>query len=357
LNEIVARDSEEEEEGLVAAPLSRQSNLPLATQFTRATVVFAFGAAIVGATLFAHGRGYGSQVGILLPLAFAASMALRRGELRPSAASLGAISMKFAVALLGLQLGASQLIEVGFAGFIALIGVMVAAMLGGLLGARLSAAPHSIGIMMGGATAICGVSAAAMIFAILGPKRIKEREYIGAVIGILAASSATVFVNVTIIDRFSLNEMQTAFLFGSTVHDAAQAIAGAYEYGEVVGDQATILKAARIAMLVPFAVILVNIIRARTSHTQRTSSSFIPPAYLCGFVLFATMNSFALIPDMLAAYAGSLAKLLLLFAIAMTILGVNVTEQSSRSWRGIGAACAGASISGLIAATALLHLL
>lgn len=351
-----ARDGGEEE-GYVAASRPQRAFLPFVARIGRATVAVAIGAAVVGGALLGHELGYGSQISILLLLAFAASIALRRYQMRQSAASFGALSMKFAVALLGLQFSASHLIGVGFAGFIALMGVMVAAMVGGLLGARLSAAPNSIGILMGGATAICGLSAAAVIYAVLGPKRIGEREYIGAVIGILVASSATVFVNAMIVDRFGLTGIQTAFLFGSTVHDAAQAIGAAYKYGDTVGTQATILKTARIAMLVPFAVVLTSVIGPRTSHTRLRISSLIPPAYLSGFVVLATMSSLGLVPDVIADYGGSAAKLLLLFAIAMTILGLNVTHYSSRSWKGIGAVCAGASIFGLIAATALLQFL
>ncbi len=329
--------------------------LPLSARFTHFTSSTAVGAGVIGAAQFISAQGYGSRIGAVLFLAFAVSIALRGHKLKHSAASVGSLSAKLAIALLGFQFSASQLIEVGWAGFAALIFVMVAAFYGGLLGARLVKAPSPAGILMGGAAAICGVSAAAVIFAILGPKRLPQREYIGAIFAIITASTATVFTSTIIASRFDLNEAQIAFLFGSTVHDAAQAIAGAYSFGDAVGAQATIIKTARIAILVPFVILLAGAIGPRTDGVSHRAGSLMPPVYLGFFALLATTNTLGLVPDCIATVGGSAAQLMLLFAIAMTILGVNVTRLSLRSWTGVFGACAGATILGLIAATGSLQ--
>ena len=351
-----AEDGGIDEDGL-AATWARRSCLLPSGQAARLAVAAIIGVTIVAGAHLVHEQGYGSKIGIVLLFAFAATIASKRDQLRASAATIGNLTTKLAVALLGLQFSASQLIELGSSSFIALISVMTAAFLGGLIGSRLSGAPASIGVVVGGATAICGVSAAAVIFAILGPKQIQQREFVAAVIGILIASSATVVANTIIADRLHLDDTQIAFLFGSTVHDAAQAIAGAYAFGDTVGGQATVLKMARVALLIPFAIVLGSLIGSRADHTRVHIRTFILPAYLSGFIILASLNSLALVPDTVATYGQAAAKSLLLFAITMTILGLKMTQLTTVAWKGVVSAAAGASIFSLIAATASLKLL
>lgn len=259
--------------------------------------------------------------------------------------------LRAGIVLLGLQVTFGQIAELGAVPFAALLGVMAAALAGGLLFARLAGQSVESGLLAGGATAICGASAALALYGLLG-RRIGEAQFAATLVGISLASAAALTAYPLLAQWFELTDRQAGFLTGAAIHDVAQAIGGGYAVSDPAGAYATIVKLARVALLGPLVAVVGFVIarRARGEPGDRPRVGL--PAFIVLFIAVMALNSVLPVPAAARDAGLQAAKAMLLLAVTATAMRTRLDLLLESGWRCV-VPVFGATLASLAAALTL----
>lgn len=242
--------------------------------------------------------------------------------------------LRWGIVLIGLQVTVAQIAQIGVLQFLCLLAIMGFAFVGGLTGAKLAGQSRYAGLLAGGATAICGASAALALYGIIGKDRLPQAYFALTLLCVALASAVAMTFYPIMASYLSLNDQAAGFLIGSSVHDVAQAIGSGYSYSDAAGTQATIIKLARVALLVP-AVFLVSlwIRNAGAPVAQPVLKRITPPWFILGFLALTIFNSLVTVPSQITEGATTLAKALLLLAVTSTALRSRTDLVMQLGWR------------------------
>ena len=225
--------------------------------------------------------------------------------------------LRIGVALLGARISVDLLIGLG-PELIALVVLgVVFTILFGLAGSRLLGRGWRLGLLTGGSVAICGASAAMAIAAVLPKNEHSERNLIFTVLSVTVLSTVAMIAYPLITQVFDLDYRETGVFLGGTIHDVAQVVGAGFSVSEETGDTATLVKLIRVTMLAP--VVLVFSLAIRALGEAREGDGKRPPlipGFVLAFLALAAVNSFHVIPVVVADLFGDLSRWLLLIAIA-----------------------------------------
>ncbi|ADZ90078.1 YeiH family protein [Marinomonas mediterranea] len=237
--------------------------------------------------------------------------------------------LRIGVALLGVRISLEDFSSLGWINLSATVGLLIATILFGVLCAKALGERWQFGLLTGGAVAICGASAALALAAILPSNKQSGKETLFTVIAVTTLSTLAMISYPMIAQNLNLNELQTGFVLGATIHDVAQVVGAGYSISDSIGETATIVKLIRVSCL-PIVLFIVLIIMKTKSNDSKISSSAITiPTFLIFFLLLATLNSFALLSEALIHIANEASRWLLVIAIAG--LGVKTSLKSTFS--------------------------
>lgn len=225
--------------------------------------------------------------------------------------------LRIGVALLGVRISAELMIGLG-ADLIALVVLGVVATIGfGLLGARLLGRGWRFGLLTGGSVAICGASAAMAISAVLPRNEHSERNLIFTVLSVTVLSTIAMIVYPILSNTFAFNNEVAGVFLGGTIHDVAQVVGAGFSVSEETGDVATLVKLIRVAMLAPVVLVISLVVRRYASAGEMEGKRPpLLPFFVVGFLFFATLNSFGLVPTIFSETMSSLSRWALLISIA-----------------------------------------
>lgn len=238
------------------------------------------------------------------------------------------------IVLLGLQVTFAQVADLGWLAFAGLLAVMIAAFASAVIAAKLVGEQSETGILAGGATAICGASAALALYGVIGKDRLDQARFSVTLVGVAVASAIAMSVYPAIAQMVGLSDTQAGFLIGASVHDAAQAIGGAYSYSDEAGASATVVKLSRVAMLAPMVALMAWWI-ARTGETTEAARSkrVSLPWFIPAFFIVVIVNSFVDIPREAAGTALDISKAFLLLAVTATAMRSRLGLLLEAGWR------------------------
>jgi uncharacterized integral membrane protein (TIGR00698 family) len=191
----------------------------------------------------------------------------------------------------------------------------------GVLAARRLGFDSAFGVLAGGAVAICGASAAMALATTLGEKRTNQAQLTLVLVGISAMSAAAMMLYPLIAHQLHLSDLKAGFLMGAAIHDVAQALGAGYSYSEGAGQIAAIVKLTRVALLAPVLAVVAMFLRGGTGedgagHARGPGL----PWFVVGFFVLAGINSFGVIPTVVAGAAEKLAAGLLAAAVTATAI-------------------------------------
>ncbi len=238
--------------------------------------------------------------------------------------------LRFAIILLGLQLTAEQVVEVGASG-IAVIAITLLATftfttwLGRLLGIE-----RKLVELIAAGTSICGASAVVATNTVTDAP---DEDVAYAVACVTVFGSIAMFAYPLLPGLLHLTPHAFGLWSGASIHEIAQVVAAAYQDGKPSGDFATIAKLSRVMMLAPVVIGLGILSRARQDRTHGRApgkSKPVPlPWFVLGFVALVGLNSVITVPVALKTEIVTATTFLL--AVALAAMGLETDLRKLRA--------------------------
>ncbi|WP_170428331.1 YeiH family protein [Ruegeria arenilitoris] len=225
--------------------------------------------------------------------------------------------LRFGVGLLGLRLSIGDVESIGLGPVAAVAGFVLATLACGVALSFLFGRGLAFGLLAAGSVAICGASAALAIASVLPPKSDREQDTLFVVIGVTALSTIAMIVYPILFATLGMNDLQSGFLLGATIHDVAQVVGAGYSISEDAGVIATFVKMVRVSLL-PVVMILV-MVSFRGAQSQKVSL----PWFLVMFIATAILANAGLVPQVVSGVLTDLSRWCLI--IAISALGVKTS--------------------------------
>lgn len=287
-------------------------------------------------------------VGIFSPMILATfiGIALHNAVGTPALAKAGInFSLKkilrLGIILLGLQLLATQVLQIG------LTGVAIAA--GGLgatfiftkwLGARMGVEPKLAELIAAG-TSICGASA---VIATNTVTEGSDADVAYAVACVTVFGSIAMFVYPLLPALLHLSPREFGLWSGASIHEIAQVVGAAFQDGREAGETATIAKLTRVMMLAPLVIALGMLAARRAAQASDPAARKAPPMpwFVLGFVAMVILNSVVSIPPAPKALLVTATSFLLSMALAAMGLETDFRKLKAEGLKPLALAAAAA---------------
>jgi len=254
---------------------------------------------------------------LLLGIAFHFLAEEGAGDCKPGIEFTARTVLRFGVALLGARISVELMIGLGADLIAVVVAGVILTILFGLLGARLLGRGWRFGLLTGGSVAICGASAAMAISAVLPKNEHSERNLIFTVLSVTVLSTIAMIAYPILTDTFDFNDEVSGVFLGGTIHDVAQVVGAGFSVSNETGEVATLVKLIRVAMLAPVVLVISILVRRHAAEGELDGKRPpILPMFVVGFLIFATLNSLGLIPQIIVDWMSSLSRWALLISIA-----------------------------------------
>ncbi|SDT58861.1 YeiH family protein [Bradyrhizobium canariense] len=240
--------------------------------------------------------------------------------------------LRFAIILLGLQLTASQLVEVGARGIAIIALTLIATFVFTVQLGRLIGVDRKLSELIAAGTSICGASA---VIATNTVTQAADEDVAYAVACVTVFGSVAMFVYPVFPGLLHLDPHAFGLWSGASIHEIAQVVAAAFQDGRDAGEFGTIAKLARVTMLAP-VVISLGFLAAR--QARRTgdgqSTARVPlPWFVLGFIALVGVNSMVSIPAEARSVIVTLTTFLLSMALAAMGLETDIRKLYARGIR------------------------
>ncbi|WP_158968032.1 YeiH family protein [Paraglaciecola sp. L3A3] len=233
--------------------------------------------------------------------------------------------LRIGVALLGLRVAFGDLLVLGWKTGLLLVVAIVSTIGVGMLLAKAFGLQKRFGVLTGGAVGICGASAAMAISAVLPNDKNKDRDTLLTIIGVTAFSTIAMVLYPIVARLFNLDDVSTSIFLGGTIHDVAQVVGAGYSVSEPAGDLATLTKLVRVAFLMPVVLCILLVFKLNIDQGMKAGGPKIP-AFLVGFVLLMTINSFVSVPEFITSGAEDISRFALVISIAAIGMKSNLSQ-------------------------------
>jgi uncharacterized integral membrane protein (TIGR00698 family) len=237
--------------------------------------------------------------------------------------------LRLGIILLGLQLMASQVTQVGLAG----VGVIVATLLATFafttwLG-RVMGVDAKLAELIGAGTSICGASA---VIATNTVTRGSDEDVAYAVACVTVFGSLSMLLYPLLPGLLHLSPAAFGLWSGASIHEIAQVVAAAFQDGARSGEIGTVAKLTRVMMLAPVVITLGIVAVRRATHATDPSASRAAPAipwFVLGFIAMVILNSVVTIP--VAPKASIVIGTTFLLSMALAAMGIATDFRKLRA--------------------------
>jgi uncharacterized integral membrane protein (TIGR00698 family) len=240
--------------------------------------------------------------------------------------------LRFAIILLGLQLTASQLVEVGVTGIAVIALALVATFLFTVQLGRLIGVDRKLSELIAAGTSICGASA---VIATNTVTRAADEDVAYAVACVTVFGSIAMFIYPLLPGLLQLDPHAFGLWSGASIHEIAQVVAAAFQDGKAAGEFGTIAKLARVTMLAPVVMTLGFLAtqKARRDGDNSSTASAPLPWFVLGFIAMVGINSLVAIPAEARSVIATLTTFLLAMALAAMGLETDIRKLCAKGIR------------------------
>jgi uncharacterized integral membrane protein (TIGR00698 family) len=240
--------------------------------------------------------------------------------------------LRLAIILLGLQLTATQVVEVGGRG----LGILVASLLatfsftvwiGRVLGVE-----RKLAQLIAAGTSICGASA---VIATNTVTNAADEDVAYAVACVTVFGSIAMVAYPLLPGLLHLDPREFGLWSGASIHEIAQVVAAAFQDGQKAGEFATVAKLSRVMLLAPMvmALGLTASRNARQSNAGAASTRPPMPWFVLGFVAMVGVNSLVTIPPQAKVWVVAVTTFLLSIALAAMGLETDIGKLTAKGFR------------------------
>lgn len=237
-------------------------------------------------------------------------------RLTPGLAFASRSLLRWGIVLVGVRITAGQIVALGPVALLCVVAIVAATMGAGVLAARRLGQDTAFGVLAGGAVAICGASAAMALATTLGEKRTSQAQLTLVLVGISAMSASAMMLYPLVAHAFHMSDLKAGFLLGAAIHDVAQALGAGYSYSDGAGGIAAIVKLTRVALLAPVLAVVAMCLPKGEGAAKGPGV----PWFVVGFFVLAGINSFGVIPPIVATGAEKAAAAMLAAAVTATAI-------------------------------------
>ena len=221
--------------------------------------------------------------------------------------------LRFAIILLGLQLTAAQVAEVGTTGIAIIVTTLIATFLFTKWFGRVLGVDAKLAELIAAGTSICGASA---VIATNTVTNARDEDVAYAVACVTVFGSIAMFAYPLLPALLHLSPKAYGLWSGASIHEIAQVVAAAYQNGKKAGDFATIAKLSRVMMLAPVVLTLGYLARRRSEHEGSKGARVPLPWFVLGFIALVGLNSVITIPPSAKSFIVPATTFLLSVALA-----------------------------------------
>ncbi|MEZ0220014.1 MAG: YeiH family protein [Tardiphaga sp.] len=278
-------------------------------------------------------------VGLASPmiLAIGIGIAIQNTSGTPAAAKAGiTFSMRsilrFAIILLGLQLTAAELLEVGGIGFAVIAATLLATFIFTTWLGRAMGIDRRLVELIAAGTSICGASA---VIATNTVTRAPDEDVAYAVACVTIFGSIAMFVYPLLGSVLQLDPHHFGLWAGASIHEIAQVVAATFQQSREAGEFGTVAKLARVMMLAPVVIALGLLAtrRARAMGAESGSAKVPMPWFAFGFVAMVILNSLVDVPHAAMSLIIPITTFLLTMALAAMGLETNIQKLRAKGLR------------------------
>lgn len=240
--------------------------------------------------------------------------------------------LRWAIALLGLQLTATQIAAVGFSGFAVIALTLMATFVVTVRLGRILGVDAKLAQLIAAGTSICGASA---VVATNTVTNADDEDVAYAIACVTLFGSIAMFVYPLLPALLDLNPHAYGLWSGASIHEIAQVVAAAFQDGQAAGEFGTISKLTRVMLLAPMVIALGMLVswRAKRSGVEETRARPPLPWFVLGFVALVGVNSLVAIPNEIKAAAFSLTTFMLAMALAAMGLATSLAKLKAKGLR------------------------
>lgn len=247
--------------------------------------------------------------------------------------------LRLGIILLGLQLAATQVVEVGFVGASVILATLFATFVFTKWFGHVIGVDHRLAELIAAGTSICGASA---VIATNTVTQGSDEDVAYAVACVTVFGSLAIFLYPLLPTVLHLNAAAFGLWSGSSIHEIAQVVAAAFQDGERAGQVATIAKLTRVMMLAPLVISLGFIAARRAAHANDGSKRKAPPMpwFVLGFIGLVVLNSVIKIPAQPKQWIVVATTALLSMALAAMGLETDFRKLQAEGLKPLGLAAA-----------------
>jgi len=249
--------------------------------------------------------------------------------------------LRFAIILLGLQLTAQQIAEVGFTGVAIIVATLLATFAVTKWLGRLLGVDRKLAELIAAGTSICGASA---VIATNAVTQAHDEDVAYAVACVTIFGSLSMFLYPALPGLLHLAPRAYGLWAGASIHEIAQVVAAAFQAGRDAGDYGTIAKLTRVTMLGP-VVLGLGLLAARRQpggntpdgnlHVDDTGKRKAAPIpyFVFGFIGLVLVNSVVTVPAAPKAWIVLATSFLLSMSLAAMGLETDIRKLRAKGLR------------------------
>jgi uncharacterized integral membrane protein (TIGR00698 family) len=240
--------------------------------------------------------------------------------------------LRIAIILLGLQLTAAQIVEVGARGLAVIALSLAGTFLFTVWMGRLLGVDSKLAELIAAGTSICGASA---VIATNTVTRAPDEDVAYAVACVTVFGSMAMFAYPLLPALLQLDAHAFGLWSGASIHEIAQVVAAAFQDGQQAGEFGTIAKLARVTLLAPVVLTLGLLAtrRARRHGQDHVSAQPPLPWFVFGFIALVGINSVITVPAEAKTVIVTVTGFLLSMALAAMGLETDFVKLKAKGLR------------------------
>ena len=229
--------------------------------------------------------------------------------------------LMFAIALMGINLNFTMLINLGFKTMFLIIIAMVFTIFTGIFLGRLFGLNKKLSLMLGIGNAVCGSSA---IAATSGVVKVSNDDMAISIVLVNLMGTIGIFLVPFLVHQLGFTDIQGGILAGNTLQAVGQAVAAGFNISDTAGQYATVVKMGRVLMIAPVVFILIYLAKqeSKRNNTMQEKTKVPFPKFILWFLLFSALASFQVLPKELEHFISHASHYIAL--VAMSAIGLMI---------------------------------